>query len=147
MTIHSLLFRFQRPNTLHYVLTMEHTITQGHHYYMTSTIQASTHEIVHSFVRRHTVTNQLHYDTRALLRRLLCGWIDWYVRGQELEGNKNMNVQITVLKSILRYEETGPCSGRHKHRRTPRSYFCRQYHRIRDCPRSSHIPEHQRQPG
>ena len=65
---------------------MEHTITQGLHYYMSSTIQASTHEIVHSFVRRHTVTNQLHYDTRALLRRLLCRWTDWYVRGQQNEG-------------------------------------------------------------
>jgi hypothetical protein len=65
---------------------MDHTITQGHHYYMVSTMQASTHEIVHSFVRRHTVTNQLHYETRSLLRRLLCGWIDWYVRGPGLEG-------------------------------------------------------------
>lgn len=71
---------------LHYVLTMEHTVTQGQHYYLSSCIQQTSHEIVHSFVRRFTITNQLHYQTPTLLRRLLCRSIDWFVTGAWTSG-------------------------------------------------------------
>jgi hypothetical protein len=65
---------------------MEHTITQGEHYYMSSCVQASCHESVHSFVRRFTVTNQLHYQTQSLLRRLLRASVEWFVSGQWESG-------------------------------------------------------------
>jgi hypothetical protein len=79
---------------------MAHTITQGHHYYTTSCIESSAHEIVHSFVRRHTVTNQLHYEMQGLLRWLLCGCVDWYVSGQWLSGTQHF---IALVSYILFY--------------------------------------------
>jgi hypothetical protein len=65
---------------------MEHTITQGQHYYMSSCMQLSAHEIIHSFVRWHIVTNQLHYTTAALLRRILVSSVQWFVSGQWESG-------------------------------------------------------------
>jgi hypothetical protein len=65
---------------------MEHTVTQGQHYYLTPCVQPTSHEIAHSFARRFTITNQHHYHTPTLLRRLLCCSIDWWVSGDWTSG-------------------------------------------------------------
>jgi hypothetical protein len=73
--------RLQRPNTLHYVVTLENCVAIGRHYYPTSSIQASVHQIVHTLVRRGTITNQIHVDTRVMMRRLLTSWVEWHLHG------------------------------------------------------------------
>jgi hypothetical protein len=71
---------------LHYVATLEHTVTQGGHYYLTPCVQPSSHQIAHSFALRFTITNQHHDQTPTLLRRLLCCSIDWFVSGRWTSG-------------------------------------------------------------
>jgi hypothetical protein len=70
----------------HYVHTMEHTITQGQHFYMNSRLQPTSHQVAHSFARRYTITNAHHEQTPTLLRRMLCSSIDWYVSGHWKSG-------------------------------------------------------------
>jgi hypothetical protein len=82
----SLIFRFQMSNVPHLVLTLEHTVTQGQHFYLTPCLQPTSHQIAHSFARRFTITNQYHEHTPTLLRRMLCCSIDWWVSGNWTSG-------------------------------------------------------------
>ena len=75
LTVH----RFQRPNTLHYVLTLDHCAAVGHHYYPISSISSSVHDMIHCLVRRETITNDSHITTRVILRRMLTVCINWYM--------------------------------------------------------------------
>jgi hypothetical protein len=79
-------YSFQCPNVLHYVLTVAHSVAVGHHYYATSSVQDSVHQIVHSLVRRSLITNDMHIEVRVLLRRMLTTWVDWYVQGHWESG-------------------------------------------------------------
>lgn len=79
---------------MHYVLTMEHTITQGHHLYFSSCLQSSASEIVHSFVCRYVVTNELHYTTVSMLRRLLCTSVNYFVSGRYASGKLSSTASI-----------------------------------------------------
>jgi hypothetical protein len=85
----SLFHRLQCPNTFHYVLTLEHAIAEGHHYYPISSIQATCHHVVHSFIRKFTITNQLHPSAYGLLRRLLTANVNWYMSNYAPEGHIN----------------------------------------------------------
>jgi hypothetical protein len=76
----------QGPNVLNYGLTMEHTITQGQHYYLTPCVQPTSHQIVHSFACRLTITTHFNEEKSTLLRRLLCCSIDWFVSGNWTSG-------------------------------------------------------------
>jgi hypothetical protein len=73
--------RIQRPNTLHYVVTIENCVTIGRHLYPTASIQASVHAVTHILARRGTNTNQIHLDTRVMMRRLLTSWVEWHLHG------------------------------------------------------------------
>jgi hypothetical protein len=78
--------RLQRPNTFHYVVTLDHSIAEGHHYYQASTIQDSVHQIVHSFIHKFNITNQVHDSAPSLLRRLLTATVDYYLSSYAPEG-------------------------------------------------------------
>jgi hypothetical protein len=94
------MFRIQRPTTFHCVFTLDHTITQGHHFYMVKNIRASTHQVAHSFVGRYTVTNKLHYYTTSLLRRLLCASVAFFVGGQYKSGKWSRTPQIIISPTL-----------------------------------------------
>ena len=84
--LYSPLPSFMRPNTPHYVWSMEHSITLGRHFHTTSTIKDTCHQIVHSFVMQYTITNAKHPHTRSLLRRLLSTWVNFYLRESAKTG-------------------------------------------------------------
>ena len=92
-------FRLQRPNTFCYRLTMESTVTQGHHIYMSSCAQSTAQEIVHSFVGRYTVVNELHYNTAPLLHRLLCASVSFFIDGTFASGKSFNMVSLAYLTS------------------------------------------------
>lgn len=80
------LYRLQRPNQPHYVITLQHSVAVGHHFYATSCVQHSVHQVTHSLVRRGLVTNDSHIEARMLLRRMLTTWVDWYLQGDWESG-------------------------------------------------------------
>ena len=87
MSLHLLTpHRFQRPNTLHYVLTLDHCAAVGHHYYPISSIGASVQDMVHCLVRQQTITNDMHSTTRVMLRRMLTVCANWYISGNWHQG-------------------------------------------------------------
>lgn len=67
-----------RPCTPHYVLTTDHSITMGRHFYAASTITRSCLGMVHCFVMSTSITNTVHDNTRALLHRLMSMWYNHY---------------------------------------------------------------------
>jgi hypothetical protein len=84
-----------RPNTLHYVLTLEHSITYGRHFYATAAIQDTCRAIVHTFFLNEVITNTNHPDVRTLLHRLMAFWVKayqvgWY--GKDISQNNSATV-------------------------------------------------------
>jgi hypothetical protein len=66
---------FMKPTTVHYVLTVEDSITYGRHFYCASTISDSIFGLVHSFVVGVGATNTLHESgTRTFLHRIMAMW-------------------------------------------------------------------------
>jgi len=64
-----------KPTTLHYVLTVEDSITYGRHFYTMSTISDSIFGVLHSFVVGLGATNTLHEaGTRTFLHRIMAMW-------------------------------------------------------------------------
>jgi hypothetical protein len=63
-----------RPNTMHYVLTVDNSITYGRHFYASSSMQAAISGIVHAFVMNYAVTNVLHPTLDTMLRRMMAMW-------------------------------------------------------------------------
>jgi hypothetical protein len=57
-----------RPGTLHYVLTLDHAITYGGHFYATSAMDRIFYAIVHLTVGNGVLTNIDHPKARSLLR-------------------------------------------------------------------------------
>jgi hypothetical protein len=77
---------FQCPNIFHCVVTLDHCVAIGHHYYPTLSIQPSVYQCMHTLVRRGLITNEVHVHTRVLLHRMLTSWVDWYVYGNWDDG-------------------------------------------------------------
>jgi hypothetical protein len=67
-----------RPYTPHYVVTVDHSITYGRHFYASSSIINSILGIVHTFAAGYGITNTSHDYTRTLLRKLMVMWHDSY---------------------------------------------------------------------
>jgi hypothetical protein len=67
-----------RPNTLHYVVTLENSIVYGRHFYPTSTVQRSVLGIIHTFVMSNGITNMLHDTLHTMLRRMMVMWYENY---------------------------------------------------------------------
>jgi hypothetical protein len=64
-----------KPNTFHYVVTLENSITIGRHFYCTSNILQSVIGIIHVFLMGNGVTNVIHQDAlQSVLRRLMGMW-------------------------------------------------------------------------
>jgi hypothetical protein len=63
-----------RPNTLHYVVTMEDSFVYGRHFLTSSTIQETCCGIVHCFLLGYCVTNTMHEGLSTMLRRMMSMW-------------------------------------------------------------------------
>jgi hypothetical protein len=64
-----------KPNTFHYVVTLENSVTIGRHFYCASTILQSVIGIVHTFLMGSGITNVSHQDVlQSVLRRLMGMW-------------------------------------------------------------------------
>jgi hypothetical protein len=77
-----------KPNTLHYVLTVEDSIAYGRHFYPSASMQAAAFGVVHTFVLSYTVTNTEHKGLDTMFRRMMAMWSDHYFRPSYL------NVQV-----------------------------------------------------
>lgn len=64
-----------RPGTVHFVLTVENSITDGRHGYAASTMAESAYAIIHTFVLDPFITNTTHYATQKLWRRIFKFWM------------------------------------------------------------------------
>ena len=64
-----------RANTPHFVITPEHSICRGGHFYASSTIQDACYGVFHSFVSGMLVTNTEH---TLASRQLLCRMLAFY---------------------------------------------------------------------
>jgi hypothetical protein len=67
-----------RPNTPHYVLTVDHSITYGRYFYATSTVRDSCWAIIHAVIGNSTLTSTEHPRTIQLLRRMLLWSLEDY---------------------------------------------------------------------
>jgi hypothetical protein len=81
--------RFMRPNTPHYVLTVDHSITYSRHFYATSTIRDTCWAIVHCTIGSNTFTNTERPHTTQLLRRILLWSLEEYERGISTPSQSN----------------------------------------------------------
>ena len=65
---------------------MEHAATDGWHFLPTSSINDTCHGIVHLFILKYSIMNQLHENTQCLLWHLLTSWINWYLDNDDFTG-------------------------------------------------------------
>lgn len=66
------------PATRHGVVSTEHTVVQGRHFYCSAVIVATCVGMVHTFMLGHNITNTRHDDTKVLAYRLLLLWFRHY---------------------------------------------------------------------
>jgi hypothetical protein len=85
-----------RPNTLHYVLTLEHTITHGKHFYAKSTLRDTCYGIVHCSILNKTITNTEHPRTTQLLCRMLVWYIDEYERSLDTPDSESRHLPSEI---------------------------------------------------
>lgn len=64
-----------RPNQLHYVLTLEETITFGKHFFSSATIVESCYGIVHTFFSDDAITNAYHQPLLVNVTSFLWYWL------------------------------------------------------------------------
>jgi hypothetical protein len=64
-----------KPNALHFVVTVEDSITIGRHFYCASTTLLSVIGIVHTFLMDNGITNVVHDNAlQSVLRRMMGMW-------------------------------------------------------------------------
>lgn len=91
---------YQRPSTVHYVVSTEDAIVYGRHFYCTSSIITSVSGIVHAFMLGNFITNDSHDRTRTLLRRLIFLWLNYY-KTDKKEGNTCKSAFLTLMSYLL----------------------------------------------
>lgn len=67
-----------RPTTPHYVLTVEDAIVYGCHFFPISAIQSSVFGVIHCFIHRYSIINQLHNNVFTCLWHLMAMWYSYY---------------------------------------------------------------------
>jgi hypothetical protein len=60
-----------RPNTPHVVVTLEHSVFNGGHFYATSTIKQTFYGLIHCLVAKRYISNTSHAPSRFVLRQML----------------------------------------------------------------------------
>src|ERR1700722_1098541 len=75
-----------RPNTPHYVLMVDNSITLGRHFYCTSTIRDTCFAHIHTGIMLYSATNTNHAEVEILLRRLFAMAADDFKDQGEING-------------------------------------------------------------
>src|ERR1700722_336933 len=70
-----------RPCTLHYVVTLENSITLGRHFYARSTARVTVWGLIHCAIMHTSVTNADPYGAMILRRILVCSLEEWRKTG------------------------------------------------------------------
>jgi hypothetical protein len=83
---------YMRPNTPHYVVTLEDAITLGRHFYAMSTIKESIFASIHCAILNSALTNADCPESYGLLRRILIMTIGKYMQGVTGYQRKPYNV-------------------------------------------------------
>lgn len=73
-----MLYRFMRPNTPHYVLTVDNAITLRRHMYSRSTIRDTCYGHIHTGILQYEATNTNHSKVEDLLHRMFTVAVDDY---------------------------------------------------------------------
>ncbi|KAK0474711.1 hypothetical protein EDD18DRAFT_1116386 [Armillaria luteobubalina] len=63
-----------KPNVLHYVLTLEHSVSYGGHFIPSASIRSVVIGYVHTAFLTYNITNTLHPEIKRLLFRMLLHW-------------------------------------------------------------------------
>ena len=74
MTLNS----YMRPNTPHYVLTLNNSISLGQHLYAASTIRQSCWGWIHTGILRDSLTNADHASSEEVLGRMFATYLEDY---------------------------------------------------------------------
>lgn len=91
-----------KPNTLHYVLTVDNAITIGRHLYPSSCSQDTAFGIIHTFVLNYMVTNTLHDNLYTMLRRIMAMWHLNYDEDPFFNGHGNPHVpDMTTTTGLM----------------------------------------------
>jgi hypothetical protein len=93
-----------RPNTPHYSLTVDHSITYGRHFYATSTIRDTCWAIVHCTIGQSTLTDTERPRTTQLLRRMLFWSIEEYE--QRISTRSQSNIPCPAAEHRMDPETT-----------------------------------------
>ena len=98
------------PTTPHYVLTVDHSITYGRHFYAASTISQSVWGAIHAFLLGTAITNAIHDNTRTLFCRVLAMWYDHFI-GVDVKCPSGWFLHIYEFRMVtLIYRCVGPCA-------------------------------------
>jgi hypothetical protein len=87
-----LLYRYMRPTTPHYILTVEDSIIHGRHLFPASSIQSTAFGIVHSFIMSAKITTPINDNLFTLLRRLMAVWYSHYNQDPGYNAARNIHV-------------------------------------------------------
>ena len=79
-------------NTMHYVLTVEDSITMGQHLYLSASSLGTAFGIVNTFVMNYAVTNTLHNELYTMLQQIMAMWHLNYNEDPFFNGHSNPHV-------------------------------------------------------
>jgi len=87
---------------MHYVLTLEDSITMGQHLYLSASLLGTAFGIVHTFVMNDAVTNTLHNELYTMLRWIMAMWHLNYDGDPFFNGHCNPHVpDITTTAGLM----------------------------------------------
>jgi hypothetical protein len=96
-----------RPNTPHYVLTVDNSITLGRHMYCTSTIRDTSWAHIHTGILLFGATNVNHLEVEILLRRVLAMAINDFNNQTEPNG-EHISVVMILFNEFRQRMSTSP---------------------------------------
>ena len=79
-------YRFQRPNTLHAVVTETNSLIFRQHFYPASAIRSVIMGWIHTAFLSFAITNVEHWDMRVLLLRMMAYWKKVITEEEDLTG-------------------------------------------------------------
>ena len=93
-----------RPCTVHYVVSSEDAIVLGRHFYSSLTISSLVFGIVHTFITGNFVTNDNHYHTHSLIRRLFYMWYKFFDAVKDQQNKDEFAFTKVVNAYLFNYE-------------------------------------------
>lgn len=97
-----------RPNTVHYVLTVNDSIVYGRHLFPVKSMQSTVSGIIHTFILNYTVTNTLHDSTlHTMLRRMMAMWTINSKLNNPATGRHSHTPNICTVSGLMEFMTLG----------------------------------------